>query len=1041
MGRPAAYVLAAFLCAIGVAAPRPAGAQTDAGPPATDSGPPRVEPKKPPDVAELRRRATGLEAYAKGTLEPAIDPQTLFDVPLGDERAIAVEVARLQAIVARADAGAGAATRADAGPSADAGTRSEAGATDAAVPPAPPDPDLWEARLAVDRATLAILRLPAERRKELARTHAEAVANAPQDVERAIDDATRKAKAAEEAQAKALMAAREAASEARKLVSEEIARLHGVKADQANYEATLARVARDLEETGELGLQWRRKVSELVEQRREGKAQADDADRIYGQLVTVLRASRDELWNALDDVDADTRVPAASTDRLDDVGVEVDRADVDALRAEIGQAEQRLAQRESKLRRDRANVLMARIETLNRSRLSLYPHLTASRRDQLTGFSPEGLTQGRAELKQVTLVARYRKRTVIDWILGDESAAQKDRTFQVVATVNLIKVLALLVAWSWWRRRAPELLERLRERVAQAAAKRPHQSPWAVHGISVLERIRGAAEVLLVAWVALWALGPAMSSTLEVRLAWLVLAWIVGGIVAVNLLDAIAAQREDLVAGSGALRLRTLRLIGRVIVVVGLTLAVTSELVGQGTIYDWVLGTCWFAAIPVAAVVVGWWRPVVFARLEPRALRSGFARWVGSNSAGPLSFVAAAAGGSFLLGLWVLRFGRTYIGGFNLTRRVLAYLFRRQMSKREELANPLALAPLAPSAVAALDPERHTEDLVASQSDADAERVAECIERVGGGVFAVVGERGSGKSTLLRRLARERDDTTFVACPPSGAAELQVRLAEALKLPATAGLPEIAAHLEGLADGAAVLVDDLHLVVRPTIGGLADFDRVVAMARHASTTCTWVFCLDAALWRFVERARGAQPLFDAVVRMAPWSEESIGELLVARSREASIEPSFERLLTEQIDDDIEREERLLRIRAGYHRLVWDYAAGNPAAALHLWQRCLGVDAEGTVHARVFAAPETSALESLPDSAVFTLRAVIQLEPATAEDVIEATQLPAARVQDALRHAVFKGYINETDGRLRVTWEWYRAVTRFLQRRHLLSMGS
>ena len=65
--------------------------------------------------------------------------------------------------------------------------------------------------------------------------------------------------------------------------------------------------------------------------------------------------------------------------------------------------------------------------------------------------------------------------------------------------------------------------------------------------------------------------------------------------------------------------------------------------------------------------------------------------------------------------------------------------------------------------------------------------------------------------------------------------------------------------------------------MQPVVGGLATFDALLATAsRHTSTT-TWVFALDQVIWQFLERSRGARPLFDEVILLEPWGEEQIVE--------------------------------------------------------------------------------------------------------------------------------------------------------------------
>jgi hypothetical protein len=86
--------------------------------------------------------------------------------------------------------------------------------------------------------------------------------------------------------------------------------------------------------------------------------------------------------------------------------------------------------------------------------------------------------------------------------------------------------------------------------------------------------------------------------------------------------------------------------------------------------------------------------------------------------------------------------------------------------------------------------------------------------------------------------------------------------------------------------------------------------------------------------------------------------------------------------------------------------------------------------------RLFEAPETALLEALPDSSAFVLRAIVQLGWAVPQDIAKVTSLPIAQVEDALRFGNQHGYFEIHAGRYSVNWDWFRAVTRLLQRRHL-----
>ncbi len=117
--------------------------------------------------------------------------------------------------------------------------------------------------------------------------------------------------------------------------------------------------------------------------------------------------------------------------------------------------------------------------------------------------------------------------------------------------------------------------------------------------------------------------------------------------------------------------------------------------------------------------------------------------------------------------------------------------------------------------------------------------------------------------------------------------------------------------------------------------------------------------------------------------------------------------------------------------------MWDYSNGNPGIALHFWRRSLALGSDGEPTVRLFSPPDTSDIEKLPDSALFVLRAILQVEIATVDDIVDATMLPSNSVRDSLRYGMSRGYVESHGQRFRIHWGWLRAITSFLQRRHLL----
>jgi hypothetical protein len=423
-------------------------------------------------------------------------------------------------------------------------------------------------------------------------------------------------------------------------------------------------------------------------------------------------------------------------------------------------------------------------------------------------------------------------------------------------------------------------------------------------------------------------------------------------------------------------------------------------------------------------------------RLDRARKKTPLEAWVLANRTGWKSFLAAMIGAVHLFVMGAVRTLRAWLSGFDLARRAHAYLFKRELERLNEGGAQLSLRPLRETALAALHPEVPSGLLLPSLADVAIALVSERVANGRGGVIALVGGRGMGKSTVLRALSARTPHSVEISCQPS-LSEEDIARAARLSMPGVAGPKPQAADAGPLE---LVLLDGAHTLIKPAIGGLARFDRIMALARANCAQTVWVFSVDAVLWPFLRRARDARPLFDEILSLAPWNEEKIGALIVQRCKEAGINPSFADLIDKLPPgaDEIDRLDALKLKQQGYVRMLWDHVRGNPGLALEAFRWSLAEDGQGVVHVRPLQVPESARLEALPDSSLFILRAVLQLSPASAADVAQATRLNQDQVVNAFRFGQSQGYFSdEPDGRVRVTWRFLRHVLRLLERRHLL----
>lgn len=243
-------------------------------------------------------RAAQVLALIAGTLDPSVEPSSLFDLAFQDDSAVAIEAARLRVLLGAVDASSKGAARPR------ASTRSAAvPRTDLEALPAMQ----WDERLELDRARLAFYSLTPERRQQLLLDHAaRRAAVQPKETE-----AQRRARDAEEQRVRAAEAARLARSEAEKVVAEELASLATIDSAIASEHVRLAAARDQLMARKSTVLGWQRRI-------REARAHSPtEIDEVYDSLRRALRASRDELDDALDALHSkSSELPTLAPSRL-----------------------------------------------------------------------------------------------------------------------------------------------------------------------------------------------------------------------------------------------------------------------------------------------------------------------------------------------------------------------------------------------------------------------------------------------------------------------------------------------------------------------------------------------------------------------------------------------------------------------------------------------------------------------------------------------------------------------------------------------------
>lgn len=727
-------------------------------------------------------------------------------------------------------------------------------------------------------------------------------------------------------------------------------------------------------------------AAELAASKAPAEERRASADALYGRIVPALQTIRARLGAALDT----------------DAGAAERKALYDAM---IG---------------------------LNRARLDTINQLSPDARRRVLGFGPEGVAQVGRELSQMSLDTRYNVRFYRERAPALLSALLHPTPAFVLIFFEFLLVGLLFRAW---RRHGGALLERAEARVCE---RRP-PTLWSnirARLLAGLRRVRGPLDWLVLVQVVRWLLpDPRRFPGLE--LFWILLTWALIAAVLIRLVDAIARgdRRED---PRARLRWKSLSLVGGTIVIVGMVLRIADTLVGKGAIYSWVLSVCWMLAPPIILLLAYWWRDRIVVLSTEGADKSAVLAWNARNPDGIAGLFGRVLAGAILMISGVRRLLIRQAKTIALVREIHGQRARKRAA--EQVAQDRAsgiygalddavLAPLLPHRLPPAGEGREGGE-VAALSPA-------------GAITAIVGYRGLGKSAALQALlerAGEPAARVRVAVGAGGLPALLADLAVALgaEVRREADADMILALLAQRPEIADVAVDDVQRLVVPAIGGLADFDALVALARAAPPQLRWTVTIGGPAWSYLRRARHDRLVFDAVVQLPRWTTLQLRGLIEARTREAGIEPDFGQLIGDvplSFDSEVTPEELN---RRGYFELLGDFTGGNPAVALEFWRRSLFRRREtGQVVVRTFETPDVARVTALPQASLFVLRTIVQMDRATTRHIERSTDLAPIVIADALRGLERIGVIVPFDGGYRVALFWWAEVVRLLERRNLI----
>lgn len=459
---------------------------------------------------------------------------------------------------------------------------------------------------------------------------------------------------------------------------------------------------------------------------------------------------------------------------------------------------------------------------------------------------------------------------------------------------------------------------------------------------------------------------------------------------------------------------------------------------GPGTLVAVIDGVLWFTGVVLVIVVARRWQDSLvqaFLRQRPdgrlaEAARGAVGKWYGLPiGIWAFLFLAGKAGAAGI---------RRFAMGFDQTRRVLAYLFRRRLERGEgegvrarlsaATAARLRAAPVPGGVGWVVRPEGVAEWNATVAAWHDGARAS----------VMVVGARGAGKSTWVAGAVASTstsEDHLVLSRRLTSADAFAAWVAEALALSAR--------DLDGVVDELLagprrmVVIEDVHLLFLRGVETTGAWSACCELVSRTGPHVAWVATVDAHAWEWMSwRYKAGIPQFRTVLKLGPWSEDDIGRLLLARVPGGQVQ--FNSLLAGGIEG-VDGNSDVVGTEADFMRLIWDYADGNPTVALECWVDALfdAPDEEGVYRVALFDQVNPDVLEALTDVQRFVLGAVAWHGSLTAQEAQATLRFPLADCVQVLALLTEAGVLIEGQAGLVVANRWIAPVDRYLRRKHLL----
>lgn len=673
------------------------------------------------------------------------------------------------------------------------------------------------------------------------------------------------------------------------------------------------------------------------------------------------------------------------------------------------------------------------MHSLYYQRHRLLEHLPSEVCDELIGTGVKGVKELSRELTFLTRSIRYHVGKLPEVIL---KLVNDFRIAPLPIIGYLLQFIIALLIFRYWRRWAPDGLNKMRDRLMNEPPESKTKMRVA-ESIRYFDQVRSPIEwLLLLSLIFSFAEQPTFTfftGILRIAVKWTLLTWF--GILFIKAL--LERNGRSLDQKTSELTIRSLKFAGAWLIFGGLNLELISCYAGEGTLYAWVFLMNEVLLVLLIIVLLVIWKPSILRSLKEDPQQNFITEAVRQHQKGLISYFYIILGAGYLLRVYISKKFIGLITDPSTGQQVLDSLMDMEIAKAyENLTDDPDAKPIPPE----------LEEKIMSHRDTNIEDVGEDvlrkilkrIEKGPAGLIVLSGEIGSGKTVLLQRVARESEkQSVLVSCPKEGFEGLIKELARKLHLDTKEPKHRVVFEELRRKNIEVLLIDNIHRLIRPYVGGQIQVNKLAELFEHVNEILCVVSC-NFVSWQYIIRAREKRIVDKNALALPPWTTDHIAALVRNCCEATNIDPDFSKVVIPRQFDFSNSNDPDTKAFSGYIRMLHVAAMGNPKVALALWAKSLHINKNGNVAVNLPRLPTSDELNNASLSVLLVLRVIYQSEIITREDIVKSLQTSDAEVVSALRTAIYNEWVEVIDEEyFQINWYWRKVITRVLTRQNLM----